>query len=164
MLRATITRIAATARYLGAGLGAFPGIWLWLLAGLFAIAVVTFTLFSLKKYIALQQTLDELSAPATALELLYILQWQELLTLPWLWFYLPSYVLTLCIFFALDNIAKDIRAGAAPETKAAAMQQWMWAANARAVLNNLGLGIALVYFLDTVDARSQVKALVQGLI
>lgn len=86
VLRATITRIAATARYLGAGLGAVPENWLWLLAGQFAIAGVTFTLFSLEKYLALQQTLDEVGAPATVLALLYTLQWQELLTLPWLWF------------------------------------------------------------------------------
>ena len=40
----------------------------------------------------------------------------------------------------------------------------MWAANARAVFTNLGLGIALVYFLDAVNVWSQVKTLVQGLI
>lgn len=138
--------------------------WFCLLAGLIAIAAVTVTLFSLERYLTLQQQLDQAGAPTTILGIPYSLELSELLKLPWLWFYLPSYILTLCIFFALDNIAKDIRAGAAPETKVAAMQQWMWAANARAVLTNLGLGIALVYFLDAVDAWGQVMALVQGLI
>ena len=139
--------------------------WVWLVLGLISIAAVTVTLFSLHNYLALQQQLNQTGAPTTFLGFLYALEWSELLELPWLWFYLPSYVLTVIIFFALDGIAKDIRHGdARPETRAALMQKWMWAANARAVLTNTGLAVALWYFLDAVDAWEKVKALTQGLV
>ena len=99
---------------------------LWLLAGLIAIAAVTVTLFSLERYLTLQQQLDQAGAPTTILGIPYFLEWSELLKLPWLWFYVPSYILTTIIFFALDSIAKDIRVGGAdPATKAAQMSQWM---------------------------------------
>ena len=83
---------------------------------------------------------------------------------PWLWFYIPSYALTIVIFFALDNIAEDIRAGAAPGSRAASMKRWMWASNVRSVLTNIGLGIALLYFLDAVDAWGNTTAFVADLL
>ena len=73
-------------------------------------------------------------------------------------------MLTIVIFFALDNIAKDIRAGAAPGSRAASMERWMWASNVRSVLTNIGLAIALWYFLDAVDAWGKTMALVAGLL
>ena len=139
--------------------------WIWLAVGGVSFAAVAAALFSLPKYLALQHELSAAGAPTTVLGFLSALEWAELLTLPWLWFYIPSYILTVVIFFALDDIAKDIRNGGAdPVTRTAQMKKWMWAANVRAVLTNIGLGIALLYFLDAVDAWGQVKALVQSLL
>jgi hypothetical protein len=132
--------------------------WFWLFLGGLSFAAVTVTLFSFQKWLALQQTLSETGAPTTFIGFLSTLDWLELLEQPWLWFYIPSYALTIFIFFALDSIAKEIRAGAPSAAKTGLMQRWMWAANARAVLTNIGLAIALWYFLDAVEAWEQVKA------
>ena len=138
--------------------------WAWAILGAFSIAAVAVTLFSLQKYLDLRATLSESGAPFTTLGFLKSLDWTELLHQPWLWFYIPSYALTIVIFFALDIIAKDIRVGAAPETRVASMKRWMWASNVRSVLTNIGLAIALWYFLDAVDAWGKTMALVAGLL
>lgn len=136
----------------------------WLLLGGLSFAVVAVTLFSFQKWLDLQHTLVEAGAPTTIVGLLSALDWSELLTQPWLWFYIPSYILTIIIFLELDSIAKDIRHGAAPGTRLARIKRWMWAANARAVLTNVGLAVALWYFLDAVEAWGRTKAFLQGLI
>ena len=136
---------------------------IWLLSGVFSLALVIITLFSIQEWFALQQKLDQPGAPATFLGFLYSLDWWKLLKQPWLWFYIPAYILTVLLFFGLDNIAKDLEHGAAPETRLRGVKRYMWAANARAVLTNIGLAIALWYFLDAVDAWGQFTAVVEGL-
>ncbi|MEM8572053.1 MAG: hypothetical protein AAGG56_14280 [Pseudomonadota bacterium] len=132
--------------------------WIWLLSGGLSFAAVTVTLFSFEKYLDLQSKVSAGGAPLTLLGFFVSLNWADLLYQPWLWFYLPSYALTIAIFFALDNIAKEIRAGAPPASRAASMRRWMWASNVRSALTNIGLAIALWYFLNAVDAWGQIKA------
>ncbi|ATX64604.1 hypothetical protein [Roseinatronobacter bogoriensis] len=131
--------------------------WLWLIFGGFSFAALAIGLFSFEKWLALKSTTAEAGAPMGVIGFLASLDWAELLTQPWLWAYIPSYALSVVIFFALDSIAAEIRAGATPESRAASIARWKWAANARAVLTNIGLLLALWYFLGAVDAGAQVQ-------
>ena len=131
--------------------------WLWLIFGGFSFAALAIGLFSFEKWLALKSTTAEAGAPMGVIGFLASLDWAELLTQPWLWAYIPSYALTIVIFFALDSIAAEIRAGASPESRAASIVRWKWAANARAVLTNIGLLLALWYFLGAVDAWRQMR-------
>jgi len=132
--------------------------WLWLLFGGFSFAALAVWLFSFEKWLALKSTTAEAGAPMGLFGFLASLNWVELLTKPWLWAYTPSYALTIIIFFALDSIAAEIRAGATPESRAASIARWKWAANARAMLTNVGLLLALWYFLGAVDAWEQMRS------
>ncbi|MCE8438386.1 hypothetical protein [Rhodovulum sulfidophilum] len=138
--------------------------WVWLIFGGLSFAAVAGTLFSLQKYLSLKDRLSAEGAPFTVLGFLSSLDWADLLHQPWLWFYIPSYALTIIIFFALDNIAKDIRVGADPASRMTHMERWMWASNLRSVLTNIGLGIALWYFLDAVDAWGKAKTFAANLL
>ena len=61
----------------------------------------------------------------------------------------------------LDSIAKEIRFGGAPiETRAVQMVRWKWAANLRTVFTNIGLVLALWYFLGAVGALAQIRHLI----
>jgi hypothetical protein len=135
--------------------------WAWLLLGWLSLAMVAVTLFSIEKWFSLQRSLEGGDAPTTFMGLLASLDWIELWHQPWLWFYIPSYLLTVAIFFSLDSIAKDIRHGGAPlESRAPKMRFWMHVSNVRAVLTNIGLAIALWYFLSAVGAWEQVRSLI----
>jgi hypothetical protein len=131
--------------------------WLWLLFGGMSFAALGASLFSLEKYLAMKQATDDANAPMTFIGVLSSLNWADLLTQPWMWFYIPSYALTIYLFFALDSIAAEIRAGAAPDSRLPQIARLKWAANARAVFTNIGLALALWYFLGAVDAWGQVQ-------
>jgi len=107
----------------------------------------------------LQQTLREAGAPLPVIGWAFVLDWQSLAAQPWQWFYLPSWILTLLLFFSVDDHGTDIRNEADPTTRLPALRRWMWVGNARTVLTNLGLLVALAYFLTAVDAWGQVVAL-----
>ena len=107
----------------------------------------------------LQQTLREAGAPLPVIGWAFVLDWQSLVAQPWQWFYLPSWILTLMLFFLVDSHGTDIEKGADAQTRLPALRRWMWVGNARTVLTNLGLLVALVYFLHAVDAGAQVAAL-----
>ena len=88
----------------------------------------------------------------------FVLDWQSLAVQPWQWFYLPSWVLTLMLFFLIDDHGVDIEKGAEGECRLPALRRWMWVSNARTLLTNLGLLIALFYFMAAVNALGQVMA------
>jgi len=138
--------------------------WIWLITGGMSFAFLAATLFSVPKWIVLQQRLGEFGAPTTVLGFLYALDWSDLLDKPWLWCYIISYCLTFAIFCQLDSIAKDIRSGAKPQTRALRMKLWMWMSNIRSFLTNAGIFIALWYFLDAVEAWSQIREIFARLI
>jgi hypothetical protein len=106
----------------------------------------------------LQKTLRDAGAPLPVIGWAFVLDWQSLAAQPWQWFYLPSWVLTLTLFFLIDGHGTDIEKGAKTEPRLPALRRWMWVSNARTALTNLGLLIALLYFLDAVDAWEQVAA------
>ncbi|MGD1887784.1 MAG: hypothetical protein ACFB01_11820 [Cohaesibacteraceae bacterium] len=135
--------------------------WIWLIFGALALAALAVTLFSLEQWLDLRRSTEEAGASMTVLWLLLSLNWSEILTQPWLWFYIPSYLLTIIVFFKLDGIAKEIRVGgAALESRKKQIENLKWAANLRSVLANIGLALALLFFLDAVDAWQQIKDLV----
>lgn len=107
----------------------------------------------------LQKTLRDAGAPLPVIGWAFVLDWQSLATQPWQWFYLPSWVLTLTLFFLVDDHGTDIEKGAKAELRLPALRRWMWVSNFRTALTNLGLLIALLYFLAAVDAWGQVAAL-----
>jgi hypothetical protein len=132
--------------------------WFWLIFGGISFVALAAVLFSFEKWQALKQVTSDAEAPMTVLGHLGSLELDELVTKPWMWFYTPSYLLAIYIFRALDSIAAEIREGATPESREAVIARWKWAANARAVLTNIGLALALWYFLGAVDAWGQVRA------
>jgi len=138
--------------------------WIWLISGGLSIAALSVVLFSVEKWLTLQQTTSSAGAPMGLFGFLWSLNWAELLTKPWLWFLVPSYALTVIIFFALNSIAAEIRDivknkrdPALLVPREAKIAQWRWTANARAVLTNIGLLLALWYFLGAVDACGQAQ-------
>lgn len=133
---------------------------LWLIFGGLSFVALVVGLFSLEKWLTLQKTVADAGAPMTFLGILMSLNWAEVMKQPWMWFYLASYGLTICIFFALDGIAAEIRDNAPLEPRMAQMARWQWAANARAVLTNIGLALALWFFLSAVGAWEQIRDLV----
>ena len=58
----------------------------------------------------------------------------------------------------LDSHAKEIKVGADETAPLPKLRFWMWVGKARTVLTNIGLAVALWYFLDAVDAWTQVTA------
>ncbi|WP_299864343.1 hypothetical protein [uncultured Hoeflea sp.] len=107
----------------------------------------------------LQKTLRHTGAPLPMIGWAFVLDWQSLAAQPWQWFYLPSWMLTLTLFFLIDDHGTDIEKGAKAEPRLPALRRWMWVSNARTVLTNLGLLIAVWYFLAAVDAWGQVAEL-----
>lgn len=110
-------------------------------------------------YFDLQRTLEDAGAPLPVIGWAFVLDWQSFAAQPWQWFYLPSWIMTLVLFFLLDNQAADISAGAEAEQRLPTLRRLMWFSNARTALTNVGLLIALFYFLTAVDAWGQVVAL-----
>ncbi|MEP2717040.1 hypothetical protein [Pseudophaeobacter sp.] len=107
----------------------------------------------------LQKTLRDSGAPLPMIGIVLVLDWQSLAAQPWHWFYLPSWAITLMLFFLIDDHGTDIEKGAKAELRLPVLRRWMWISNARTALTNLGLLIALLYFLKAVDATGQVAAL-----
>jgi hypothetical protein len=112
----------------------------------------------------MKQATDDANAPMTFIGFLSSLNWADLLTQPWMWFYIPSYALTIYLFFALDSIAAEIRAGATPDSRLPQIARLKWAANARAAVTNIGLALALWYFLAAVGAWQQLRAFLAQLL
>lgn len=125
----------------------------------FAALFLTTSLFALVlpvEFLKLAATLKIEGAPMTPLGYVMILDWARLADQPWQWFYLPSWCLTLTMFLKLDAEAKDIAHGAKADARVSKLYFWMWIGNTRTVLTNVGLGIALFYFLDAVDAPAKI--------
>ena len=125
--------------------------------------VSAIALFVPAKYFDLQATLAATGAPMTSLGWAFVLDWPSLAAQPWQWFYLPSWCLTLMMFFMVDRSAKEIAVGAMPDNVQNSLRFWMWVGNLRVVLTNIGLGVALWYFLAAVGAWEQVKTLFTSL-
>ena len=117
-------------------------------------------LFVPSDYFDLKKTLSDTGAPLPAIGWAVVLDWKSLATQPWQWFYLPSWVLTLILFFLIDDHGIDIEKGAKERPRLPKLRRWMWVSNARTALTNLGLLIALYYFLTAVDAWGQFTALI----
>lgn len=137
--------------------------WLWLILGGLSFIALGVSLFSLEKWLAMKQATDDANAPMTFIGFLSSLNWADLLTQPWMWFYIPSYALTIYLFFELDGIAADIRAGAAPDSRLSQIAGLKWAANARTVLTNIGLALALGYFLTAAGAWGHLRSFMKHL-
>lgn len=119
--------------------------------------------FRIEKWTQLQALMDSADAPLS-FSLLFALDWVELAQKPWLWCYLVSAVLAVIIYFLADSLTKDIdKGGAAPDSRASAMQWLRRLSNIRAVFTSLGLFVALIYVLGAFDAWGQVKVFVNGL-
>ncbi len=132
-------------------------------AGL-CLLVSAFANFLPVEYLRLSVMLETAGAPMSPLGYLMVLDWGALKTQPWQWFYLPSWVLTLVLFFLLDHHAKHIDRGADAKALQPTFRCLMWVGNARTVLTNIGLGIALVYFMRAVGAPQQVADLWHALL
>ena len=116
------------------------------------------SIFMPLEFLKLSVTLENANAPFSPIGYLMVLDWAALKTQPWQWFYLPSWIITITMFLMIDAQAKDITVGGAQETsRLTKLTFWMWVGNARTVLTNIGLAIALWYFLDAVGAWDQVK-------
>lgn len=140
--------------------------WLNIVGFLVAVILLTVSLVALivpKELFDLQQTLKDAGAPLPVIGLAFVMDWQSLGAQPWQWFYLPSWVLTLMLFFLIDNQGTDIEKGAEAGPRLATLRRWMWVGNVRTVLTNLGLLTAMLYFLEAVDAWGQVTALLSSL-
>ena len=136
----------------------------WLnLIGMLLAAILLFgtlvALFVPGDYFDLRTTLNDAGAPMPVIGLAFVLDWQSLAVQPWQWFYLPSWVLTLFLFFVIDSHGTDIEKGANPQKHLRQLRFWMWVNNTRAILTSLGLFTALFYFLAAVDAWGQLVAL-----
>lgn len=103
------------------------------------------------RFIDIYGNLSDFGAPMTPLGVVFVLDWEALLSQPWQWFYLPSWLLTVAIFLLVDIEVKEIRNGSDPLNSMKKLRFFMWAGNLRAVLTNIGLSIALVYFLSAID-------------
>lgn len=137
--------------------------WINITGVLLTTILLFFSLVALivpRDYYDLQQTLSDAGAPLPVIGWAIVLNWQSLAEQPWQWFYLPSWVLTLMLFFLIDDHGTDIEKGAKAELRLPALRRWMWVSNARTALTNLGLLVALYYFLTAVDAWGQVMALI----
>ena len=131
-------------------------------AGVILTGTLLFTslvaLFLPEAYFDLRGKLSESGAPMTPLGWAFVFDWGDLAKQPWQWFYLPSWVLTLTLFFMVDAHAKDIKEGEAPVSDhVLPLRRWMWVSNARTLLTNFGLAVALAYFLSAVDAWSKIR-------
>jgi hypothetical protein len=149
----------------GAALGqwgtAYAATWLnrtGLAIAALCLAGSAFAIFLPLEFLRLSARLEAAGAPMSPLGYLMVLDWSALRDQPWQWFYGPSWLLTLALFLMLDHHTKHIDRGADATALEPAFRFWMWVANLRTALTNLGLLVALVWFLHAVDACSNVKA------
>lgn len=125
----------------------------------FGLAASGFALFMPLEFLKLSARLEQAGAPMSPIGYLLVLDWAELLHQPWKWFFLLGWLLTLALYFTLDHHAKHIEKGADADALQPTFRRWMWLSNLRYVLTNLGLLVAMVWFLHAVGAVEQVRAL-----
>ena len=102
------------------------------------------------RFLDIYGALSDFGAPMTVLGVFFILDWGNLMRQPWQWFYLPSWFLTVIIFMLVDIEAKEIESGSDPINSLKKLRVLMWAGNFRSVLTNIGILIAVIYFLSAV--------------
>jgi hypothetical protein len=133
--------------------------WVGVGIALACLAGSTLALLMPEEFLRLSAHLEAAGAPMSPLGYLMVLDLSALATQPWQWFYLPSWLLTVAMFFVLDSHAKHVKVGADAGALHGTFRFWMWVGNIRVVLTNVGLAVALVYFLRAVNAWEQVRGL-----
>lgn len=115
-----------------------------------------------ERFFDLKALLAQTGAPMALIGWAVVLDFSRLLAQPWQIFYLPSWLLTVMIFFRVNDLAVDISSGADPQSRMRKLKGYMWASNLRFVLTNIGLGIALWYFATATDALHKARDWVIG--
>jgi hypothetical protein len=125
--------------------------WIHIVGTIISTILLFTSLFSLlipEQYFNLRAVLSDAGAPMPLIGLVFVLEWNSLISQPWQWFYMPSWTLSLFLFFILDSHAKDISSGSNTVSHLVFLRVLMWSSNLRAALTNTGLAVALWYFLS----------------
>lgn len=102
-------------------------------------------------YISLSVELKVAEAPMTALGWLLVLDFEDFGHQPWQWFYVPSWIITIILYYRLDYFALALRRLNDQGSLDSSLRRWMWVHNLRFTLTFLGLSIALYHFLAAVN-------------
>lgn len=139
----------------------------WNVIGLgYAFVVLLVSLASLlspERIGSLWERLDAAGAPMTPLAYLFVVDWGRFLEQPWLWCYVPGWIVTVALFFSVDGIVKRIAAAGDTPSRLPTLRFWMWASNVRFLLTNLGLLVTLLYVASAFDLWGQAQAMLDPL-
>ena len=130
--------------------------WISLLISVALLAVSLAPLVGWIELMSLKENIESRGAPFSLLLIFFVVDWSALLNQPWYWFYIPSFMLTILLFFTIDSINNSLAAGGDRRKLLAKLHRCLWMSNIRFVLTSIGLGISLIYIWQVSGAGQHV--------
>lgn len=135
--------------------------WVAMLLSVVLLFVALAPLIGWNQLAALANEIKENGGPVSPIVGLLVLDWRSLGQQPWYWFYLPSWCLTIWLFFAINRISAELAVGGDEHSRISTLSRFLWVSNLRFVLTNVGLATALFYFLRAIDAWGRLLEFIQ---